>query len=249
MRKNDLGCLRDLAVFLRTEGDLRGRLEGLVERAASVTDAACCSIMLLSAGDADSPRLKLWGATGDLPPSVWDETPVRGQSIIGHVIEHGKPLLVPDIRHSGFASLARERGDLGASFICAPIGVGGEIIGVMNLASRRDRPPFNQTHLGLAEIVAILIGKSVQVERLQSVIRSRVAQASLAREEKEVVASLTAGTLPPARLAKVLAKSFFKDLTAAGFDPGQIIEAASEIITLVSSDIARFKKRAERVTK
>jgi len=249
MSQNDLGRLHDLAVFLRTEGDLRSRLEGLVERAASVTDAASCSIMLLSEGDDDSPRLKLWGTTGDLPPSAWDETPARGESIVGHVLQHGTPLLVPDIRHSGFASLARERGNLGASFICAPIGVGGHIIGVMNLASRPDRPPFDQTHLGLAEIVAIVIGKSVQVERLQSVIRSRVAQATLAREEKEVVASLTAGTLPPARLAKVLAKSFFKDLTAAGFDPGQIIEAASEIITLVSTDIARFKKRVERTAK
>jgi hypothetical protein len=44
----------------------------------------------------------------------------------------------------------------------------------------------------------------------------------------------------------MLAKSFFKDLSAAGFEPGQIIEAASEIITLVSSDIARYKKRLAR---
>ena len=72
---------------------------------------------------------------------------------------------------------------------------------------------------------------------------------SLAKEEQEVVARLTDGTVPPARVAKLLAKSFFRDLASAGFDPGQIIEAASEIIALVSSDIKRFKRRTERKTK
>jgi hypothetical protein len=71
----------------------------------------------------------------------------------------------------------------------------------------------------------------------------------LAREEKEVITRLTDGTLAPARVAKMLAKSFFKDMAAAGFEPGQIIDAASEIITLVSTDIARYKKRIARTTR
>jgi hypothetical protein len=68
----------------------------------------------------------------------------------------------------------------------------------------------------------------------------------LAKEEKEVVARLTNGTEPPVRIARLLAKSFFRDLASAGFDPSQIIEAASEIIALVSNDINRYKKRIER---
>jgi L-methionine (R)-S-oxide reductase len=145
--------------------------------------------------------------------------------------------------------VARHRSNLGTSFICTPIPVKNHVIGVMNLSSRPDSPPFNESHLVLADIVATLIGKSVQVERLQTLIRSRVAQLSLAREEKEVIARLTDGTLAPARVAKMLAKSFFKDMAAAGFEPGQIIDAASEIITLVSTDIARYKKRIARTTK
>jgi L-methionine (R)-S-oxide reductase len=122
-------------------------------------------------------------------------------------------------------------------------------IGVMNISSRLGSPPFDESNLRLAEIVATLIGKAVQVERLQTLIKSRVAQVSLAKEEKQVVARLTDGTVPPVRVAKLLAKSFFRDLATAGFDPGQIIEAASEIITLVSNDINRFKKRIDRETK
>ena len=119
----------------------------------------------------------------------------------------------------------------------------------MNLSSRLGSPLFEESDLRLAEIVATLIGKSVQVERLQTMIRSKVAQATLAKEEKKVVARLTDGSVPPARVAKLLAKSFFRDLASAGFEPGQIIEAASEIITLVSNDITRYKRRIERGVK
>jgi L-methionine (R)-S-oxide reductase len=248
VKKNELGGLHELAVFLETKQDLRRHLGELVERAASVTGASSCSIMLLSEGDNEVARLKLWASTEKLPSEAWNETPAHVESIAGRVLEHGISLLVSDVRESEFALLARDRGGLGPSFICTPIRVGADIIGVMNLSNRLDRPPFDKAHLGLAEIVAILIGKSIQVQRLQTLIQSRVAQATLAREEKEVVARLTDGTLPPARLAKMLAKSFFKDLSAAGFEPGQIIEAASEIITLVSSDIARYKKRLARKT-
>lgn len=246
MTRNALGRLHDLAAFVGAEEDLRTHLGELVDLAASVTDAAACSIMLLSEGDQDAPRLKLWCATQELPAPAWTEMPGRGESIAGQVLERGASLLIADIRHSEFAPLARDRGGCGDSFICAPIVVGTRTIGVVNLSSRPGAGPFDESDLRLAEIVATLIGKSVQVERLQTLIRSRVAHATLAREEKEVVARLTDGSVPPARLAKLLAKSFFRDLAAAGFEPGQIIEAASEIIALVSNDIRRYQRHAQR---
>jgi len=244
--RNVLGRLHDLAVFVRSEEDLRTGLHQLVDLAASATDSASCSIMLLSEGKDDAPRLKLWCSNDELPASAWDQTTGRGEHIAGRVLELGEPLLIADIGASEFAPLARSRGTLGASFICAPITVGRHVIGVMNLSSRAGGPPFDESDLALAEIVAALIGKSVQVDRLQTLVRSRVAHLSLAREEKEVVARLTEGAVPPARVAKLLAKSFFKDLSSAGFEAGQIVEAASEIIALVSTDIRRYKKHAQR---
>lgn len=241
-----LSRLHDLAVFVRVEEDLQTHLRELVHLAASVTEAATCSIMLLSEGQTDAPRLKLWCSTEALPSSAWDETPGRGDSIAGRVLDQGRPLLIADIRSSDYAPFARQREKLGASFICTPIAIGKHVIGVMNLSSRLDARPFDESDLALAEIVAALIGKSVQVERLQTLIRSRVAHLSLAREEKTVVARLTDGTVPPGRVAKLLAKSFFRDLTSAGFEPAQIIEAASEIITLISTDVRRYKKRTAR---
>lgn len=242
-----LGRLHDLAVFVGAEEDLRAHLQEMVRLAASVTDAAACSIMLLSEGDERAPRLKLWCTTEEnLPASAWRETPGRGESIAGRVLEQRASLLVADLDASEFAPLARHRETLGASCLCVPVRVGTAVIGVMNLSSRPGAEPFDASDLRLAEIVATLIGKSVQVDRLQTLLRSRVVQATLAREEKGVVTRLTDGSVPPARLAKLLARTFFRDLASAGFESGQIIEAASEIVTMVSEDIKRFRRREDR---
>lgn len=244
--RSALARLHDLALFVGAEEDLRTHLREIADRAASVTDAAACSVMLLSEGEEGSPRLKLWCSNQELPAAAWDQTPGRGEGIAGRVLDAGTPLLIADIGRSEFAPLGRGRSALGASFICVPIAVGSRVIGVMSLSSRPQQPPFDESDLALAQIVAALIGRSVQVERLQTLLRSRVAQMSLARQEARVAGQLIEGAAPPARVAKLLAKAFFKDLSAAGFEPGQIIEAASEIIALVSADIRRFRKRAER---
>ena len=246
MSGSELGRLHDLATFLSSEEQLDARLAELARLAADAVEAASCSIMLLSEGGEERPRLRLWASTAPLPDAAWQERPGPGESIAGVVLERGQAILVADIGDSEFARHARGRRDLGASFMGVPIRVGNSVVGVMSLASRPGRPSFAAPDLTSAGIAAMLIGKSVQVDRLQTLLRSRIAQLTLARQEPEVAASLTDGGLPPARLAKVLAKAFYKDLAAAGFGPGQIIEAATEIIGQISGDIARHKTRLAR---
>ncbi len=245
MRQNTLGRLHELAAFVGSSEDLGEHLRELVDLAASVTDAAACSIMLLTEGEGETPRLKLWCSTTQLPEAAWTERPGPGEAIAGRVLGSNAPLLIADIGASEFSALARQRAGQGQSVICTPITVGGQCIGVVSLSNRPAAAPFTDTELRLAGVVATLIGKSVQVERLQTLLRSRVAHASLAREEKTVAARLTDGSVPPARLAKLLARSFFRDLSDAGFEPGQIIEASTEIISLVSEDIRRFQRRRD----
>ena len=100
MSENALGRLRDLAVFVSAEDDLRAHLRELSDLAASVTEAATCSIMMLSEGGDDAPRLKLWCSTDALPASAWNEAPRSGESIAGRVLERCAPLLIADIRAS-----------------------------------------------------------------------------------------------------------------------------------------------------
>lgn len=246
MNPKSLNGLHNLATFLTAETHLSKRIEDLARHAAQATEAASCSISLLTEGEADTPRLKLFASTETLPDAAWSEAPGPGNGIAGKVFEQGQAILIADILNSEFAGLARKRKNLGKSYIGIPIVVDDKMIGVMNLSNRDEAPVFDESDLGLAGIVAALIGKAIQVERLQILLRSRIAQLTLVREGKNVSQSLTGGTLPPSRLAKLLAKSFYKDLADAGFEPGQIIEAASEIIAQITTDIDRFGKRLAR---
>jgi len=246
MKLKSLSGLHDLAVFLTAEIQLSKRIEDLARYAAHATEAASCSISLLAEEEASTPRLKLFASTEILPDSAWSEAPGAENGIAGKVVAQGKALLIADIRNSEFAPPARKRKNLGGSYIGIPIVVDDSMIGVMNLSNNVGMPAFDESDLRLAGIVAALIGKAIQVERLQTLLRSRIAQLTLVREGKNVSKHLTGGTLPPSRLAKLLAKSFYKDLADAGFEPGQIIEAASEIIAQITTDIDRFGKRLAR---
>jgi len=249
MSIDHLTRLHDLASFVLAEENLDTRLRELAGHAARAVGGATCSIMLLSEGDASAPRLKLWASTETLPRSAWAERPGLGEAIVGRVLQDGRELVVEDVQQSEFAALARRRGNVGSSFMCVPVAIGSRMIGVMNFANTIGAPPFAKSELMLASIAATLVGKSVQVERLQTLLRSRVAQATLAKEEKQLARSLTNGSVPPAQIAKMLAKSFYRDLAAAGFEAGQIIAAASEMISLVSTNIGRHKKRMARQKK
>lgn len=247
MNPKSLASLHELAQFLTAETHLSRRIEDLARYAAQATSAAACSLSLLTEEDGEAPRLKLFASTETLPASAWEEAHGAGQGIAGKVLESGQPLLVTNLHQAkALAPLPRTREDLGTSYIGYPIVVENRTIGVMNLSNRAGTSAFTKADLTLAGIVAALIGKSIQVERLQTLLRSRIAQMTLVREEKEVVGRLTGGTLPPSRLAKLLAKSFYKDLASAGFEPGQIIDAAGEIITQITTDIERFGKRLAR---
>lgn len=247
MDTNQIGSLHELASFLSGNLELSGPLNDLAAHTAQATHAASCSIMLLTEVETDDHVLKLWvSSEKDLPKEAWLPNRRRSESIAWQTVEAGHAIKVDDIEHSPYKLAARRNGRSGGSFMCAPVKVGQHSIGVVNLAGRSDSPPFDEADLSVAEIAATLIAQLVQVERLQTLLHSRVAQMAMARAGTEASNTVIAGQADLAHVAKMLARSFYKDLASAGFEPGQIIEAASEVIAQVSTDISRHKKRMDR---
>lgn len=246
MDQAQIGSLHELAEFLAGKHTLGTPLSSLAQHAAAATNAASCSIMLLSESDDAKPILNLWASTEELPPAAWQAQTKPGKSIAWQVLEGGNPIVVADIQKSPFRPEYQRGQRSGNSFMSAPVRVGAEVIGVLNLTSKLDTPAFTESDLAVAEITATLIGQLVQVERLQTLLRSRVAQVAMAHAGAQAVESMTDGHADLGRVAKLLARSFYKDLVAAGFEPAQIINAASEVITQVSADIGRHKKRMAR---
>lgn len=238
-----LAKLHDLSFFLQTRGGLEDSLKQMAGMAAKILNAANCSIMLLDERDEKDVRLRVFAAHGELPEAAFKETPRKGEGISGYVLASGKPLLVEDITQSEFVEAARRLTQGAKSLISAPILIDGKIIGVINATNPKTRRAFNMDDLNLLEVAALFIGKSIQVVQLQGVLNSRFAQMALAQEAQNTVGGAVAAmSQNPNQIAKILAKSFFKEMVRAGFSASQIIHAASEIITQLNENLGRLKR-------
>jgi GAF domain-containing protein len=233
--KADHGLMRlhDLQHFL-SSGSLEDSLQGQAQQCAHMLEADSCSIMLLSGGSGEDLRLRVHARTGDLPEAVLAADIGRGEGISGQVLASGEALLVEDIGNSAYALLARRPRMAGRSLMSAPIRIEGRIVGIVNVAGST----FVRDDLVLLEVICLFIGKSIQVVQLQKLLDSRFAQLALAHEAEE--AGRTAYRNPE-EVARILARSFFKELVKAGFEAPQIVGAASEIIDQLNNKLHQKK--------
>lgn len=227
---NPLVKLQDLQHFL-TANNLEESLTQQVAMLAGLLGAASCSIMLLNTGEGESMRMSMYARHGDLPDAALTATVASGEGIAGRVLAGGTSLLVPDIERSEYATLARCREGHPGGLMCAPIRIDGRIVGVINASRPSGIPVFRDAELRLLELAALFIGKSVQVQQLQHLLDSRFAQLALLQEaRRKVGTSVSTAYRNPEDVARILARSFFREMTKAGFEPPQIVVAATELV-------------------
>ncbi len=244
---NPLLKLQDLARFLDAPGNLEQSLNQLAEMAAKILNAAHCSIMLLDEAEKDEVKLRVFAAYGELPDAAYKQVTKKGEGISGHVLATGESLLIEDVAASEYAAFARRATTGSRSLISAPITLNRNIVGVINMSDPKSGLPFHLDDLHLLDVVTLFVSKSVQVTQLQNVLNSRFAQMALAQEASHTIGDAMAYVSDnPNQLAKILAKSFFREMTKAGFSATQIIHAASEIITQLNSNLTKHSKRLER---
>ncbi len=218
--------LQDLRQFL-AGGSLEESLQRQAEQAALLVGADHCSIMLINSGSGEEMRMSLYARHGDLPDAALHASIGTGEGICGHVLASGEALLVEDIGRSRFALLARRPDAAGRALMSAPVRIGEKIIGVVNVSGAG----FDPLDLPLLDIVATLIGKSIQVAQLQRVLDSRFAQLALLQEAQlKVGEQVRTAYQNPEDVARILARAFFREMTKAGFASGQIVSAATELI-------------------
>jgi len=246
--ENLLIKLQDLSQFL-SRGSLDDSLSQHVAMTAKLLGAETCSVMLITSGEGEDLRMSVSANFGPLAPAAWRVTVGKGEGIAGHVLSTGRSLLVEDIMNSQFAALARRAEDPRRSLMLAPIRIDAKIIGMINVCAGEEKGHFSRIDLHLLDMIALFIGKSIQVLQLQSILNSRFTQLALMQEVQEKVSGAIASTAyqNPDQVAKILAKSLFKEMTRAGFASAQIISAASEIITQLNSNLQRHSERAARL--
>jgi len=213
--------LHDVQALLAS-GSLDDNLVTHAELARRLVGATSCSVMLLNSDSPDDLRMRLCASAGEVPAAANEALVASGEGICGRVLASNRALLVEDISRSEFASLARRNRAAVPALMSAPIRIDGRTVGVVNVTGA----DFSEAELGLFEMIALFIGKSVQVIQLQGLLASRFAQLALVREGMPGPAAYQ----NPDDLARILARSFFKEMTKAGFEPGQIVSAATELI-------------------
>jgi signal transduction protein with GAF and PtsI domain len=241
--ENQLIKLQDISCVLE-EGSFDDNLLQLAEKTAGILGARSCSIMLLNDGESRNPRMKVCASHGPLPAAAYKESVRKGEGIAGYVVATGKSLFVEDISKSEFANQARRANDPHKSLLCSPIRINTRIAGAVNVTGRDNEASFKPDDLNLLDVIALFIGKSIQTIQLQNILNSRFAQLALIQENMS--SSLGSALHNPDQIARIMAKSFYKEMTRLGFGSGQVINVASDIIDQLNAHLQRHSKRMKR---
>jgi GAF domain-containing protein len=239
--------LIEAGALIEQRPTLEDGLRDLAELAARSLGAGRCSVMLRSQAEGSgSAALKVCSHYGDLPEAAYREVVSIDSSISGRVLSGGQPLLINDVKRSALAALARQGDETGDSMMSAPIAVSEWAIGVINVSQPSGGRHFTKQDLGLLKVFAAFIGKSIQVFHLQKLSESRLMQMAALLERREQEGGPKQPISPdPAKLAKIVAKGFYRELALAGFGPEAIIAVATEVLGLLNENLSRHRSRIE----
>jgi L-methionine (R)-S-oxide reductase len=116
----------------------------------------------------------------------------------------------------------------------------GKAVGVVHAYEPQQSASFSADDLKLLEILTLLITKAIQAIQLQRILESRFTQMALTRSSEKTIGEIVAGSAQnPNQIARMLAKSFYREMANAGFNFNQIIHAASEIISELSNNVRK----------
>ncbi|MDP2787693.1 MAG: GAF domain-containing protein [Pseudomonadota bacterium] len=234
--------LRELATFEVT-GQFEDSLNRLTCIAGELLAARRVSLMLLDIAPGKGACLKLAALYGELPEAAWKEEPAAGQGIAGQVLASGVSIRVASIGRSSWKQQARHGDEVGG-FLACPVLLAGRPAGVLNVSQPIDRPRFSSADQANAELAALLIGRAIQVGRLDRMLDSRFAQMAFTLEgATDAVSVIALSAHDPDKVAKMLARGFYRELRHCGFTPNQVIHAAGEIISELTRSLNRHKKR------
>jgi L-methionine (R)-S-oxide reductase len=236
-----LGQLIGSSQLIEQHANLEEGLTELARMTAELIRTDRCSIMLLSEplnGEQEA-HLRIFAHFGPLPPEALRQTVSMSKGIAGHVLTTRTPLLVPDIATSPFAPVARFKDSGNPSLISVPIEVASRPVGVLNVKGPNDGPRLTRKDLELITIFAMFIGKSIQTFQLQKLAESRILQMAILRERQQEAQGATPRPIAPepARIARLVAKSLYRELTEAGFGPTAIIAVTSEVLSLLNQNL------------
>lgn len=166
------------------------------------------------------------------------------QHIARHVMARGKSIFFDDTQDTD-SSLAKEiANEFKGSFLASPLVIDNEISGVIILYCNANQ--FSKEDFEFFKVVTLFVSKAVKSRELQNILNSRYAQwAMVKRAKNEIFNPVIMAIQDPEGLSKLLARTFFKEMNRACFSHTHIINAASEIISLLHEKLKSYKDRLQ----
>ncbi len=175
----ELNALHEVGAALSTTGELDKLLKSILNLAIGVIGANYGSIMLLNP---ERETLTVAAATGAVPDRLGHtELPV-GDSIAGHVVSTGEPIIIEDVeRDSQFRRRNRSRFET-SSLLCAPLKTPNSILGVINISDKRDHPAFTREDLRLLVTLAAQAAMAIEDARHFQQVRRQLSEVTALHE-------------------------------------------------------------------
>jgi Nif-specific regulatory protein len=161
----ELSTLYEVSKILGSSLELEQNLTGILRVLNSFMGMRKGTILLY---DAVQGELSIRVAVGMTPKEIARGKYQKGEGILGKVMQHGVPMVIPDIgAEPQFLDRTESRGDAQSetvAFIAVPIKAGGETIGVLSVDRLfAERVSFEED-VRVLSIVASLIGQAVNLQ-------------------------------------------------------------------------------------
>src|SRR5574341_2204554 len=162
----ELSTLYEISKILGSSLDLEQSLTGILRILNSFMGMRKGTILLY---DPVTRELSIRRAIGMTPEEMARGKYQKGEGILGKVMQHGLPMVIPDIgQEPQFLDRTRSRGNLSEqpiAFIAVPIKLGGETVGVLSVDRLFAAETSFEEDVRVLTIVASLIGQAVNLHQ------------------------------------------------------------------------------------
>lgn len=168
--KVKLNVLAEVQSFLNIALPPSQQLRAIVEAANQLLNVHNSSLILK---DEQTGQLYFYMVTGEKQRELQKLTLEPGEGIAGWVVEHGEPLVVPDVtQEPRYSSRISQLLHFAThSILCVPIRSGSKVVGAFEAVNRQDGRPFEEQDLALLNafvaVITVLLDNSKDWQHAQ----------------------------------------------------------------------------------
>ena len=143
-------------------------------------------------------------------------------------------------------------GSLELDSAAAPLHVNNHVVAYLHVLRRKAGWGDGGRDEDYFTAICQQVGWAIEMQQMRQMLASRYATAVVPRDRQAdpsghdtLGSHILAAVQDPEKIAKIIARSFYKDLRRAGFEPRQILVVASEIIENLNEAFRRTQAKAE----